>query len=274
MRKSIFLVLVSFTVILSACSGSAKKQKDTAERSGTILFENSAISQEIFNPAENGYRVVWEDNFDGNSLDLTKWNYRATGPRRIGYNSPSMVKVNDGHLHLMFDVRNDSVLGAMIGTQSTFMSRYGYYECRSKVQKCSGPWAAFWIQSTEISKGEDPAIYGAEIDIFEYFQNDEDRMTHCVHWAYGPNQKSVGQLVSTIEGLSNGFHTYGLEWTPEKYAFYIDGLKFHEITEGLSHIDEYMILSMEIPSSMEALENSCPPDTFVVDYVKVYASAE
>ncbi|HBX21688.1 MAG TPA: hypothetical protein DEF88_14705 [Porphyromonadaceae bacterium] len=61
-----------------------------------------------------------------------------------------------------------------------------------------------------------------------------------------------------------------LEWTPEKYIIYMDGLKFHERTDGLSHTDEYMILSMEIPATLENLKKACAPDTFIVDYVRVY----
>ena len=47
-------------------------------------------------------------------------------------------------------------------------------------------------------------------------------------------------------------------------------MKFHEQTVGLSHIEEYMILSMEIPEKLENLKMACAPDTFMVDYVKVY----
>ena len=127
MKKSFVLVFALSMMVFSACTGTAQKQKEAREKSSSMP-ENSAISQEIFIPAENVYQLAWEDNFDGTALDPAKWNYRATGPRRIGYNSPSMVKVKDGNLHLMFDVRNDSILGAMIGNLSTFMSGYGYYE--------------------------------------------------------------------------------------------------------------------------------------------------
>jgi hypothetical protein len=34
--------------------------------------------------------------------------------------------------------------------------------------------------------------------------------------------------------------------------------------------EEYMILSMELPSKPEELKNAVFPDVFVVDYVKVY----
>ncbi|SHF98531.1 Glycosyl hydrolases family 16 [Mariniphaga anaerophila] len=263
--KNTFAILALSTGLLFSCQVSEKKAKTESAP------KNTALSQEVFDPAASGYKLVWEDNFDGSELDTTKWKIRGTGPRRIGYNDPSMVSVSDGCLNLMYDIKKDSIMGSAVGTYETFNTTYGYFECRGQLQKGVGPWAAFWMQSPEISNGEDPAVYGAEIDIFEYFNGlGKDLMTHCVHWAYGPNQKSVGQQESTMEGLSEGFHTFSLEWTPEKYAFYIDGLKFHELNEGLSHIDQYMILSMEIPATLEGIKNACAPDTFKVDYVKVY----
>ncbi|MDX9755057.1 MAG: glycoside hydrolase family 16 protein, partial [bacterium] len=132
-------------------------------------------------------------------------------------------------------------------------------------------WAAFWIQSPKISEGEDPAVYGAEIDILEFFKKlGTDIVSHNVHWAYGPHQQTTRGMQSYLEGVSEGFHLFALEWTPEKYAFYIDGYKFYEVTQGLSHIEEYIILSMELPSDQDELKMAVFPDEFVVDYVKVY----
>lgn len=128
-----------------------------------------------------------------------------------------------------------------------------------------------WIQSTEISKGEDPAVYGAEIDIMEFFKKlGTDIVSHNVHWAYGPHQKTTHGMQSYREGVSDGFHTFALEWTPDKYVFFIDGYKYYEVTTGISHIEEYLILSMEIPSEMKEIKNMVLPDVFAVDYVKVY----
>ena len=258
-------LLIPLTILMFACQQSEKKADVKP------ALKNTAVSQKIFNPEKEGYKLYWEDDFNGEILDTAKWKVRGTGPRRIGYNSPSMVKVNDGKLLLMYDIKKDSILASAVGTHETFNTTYGYFECRARLQNCIGPWAAFWMQSPLISKGEDPAKYGTEIDIFEYFKElGDDHLTHCLHWAYGPNQQSSGQKRSELEGLAEGFHTFALEWTPEKYAFYIDGLKFHELKEGLSHIDEYLILSMEIPPTLEGIKNACAPDTFIVDYVKVY----
>ena len=77
-------------------------------------------------------------------------------------------------------------------------------------------------------------------------------------------------MQSYLPGVSDGFHTFALEWLPDKYVFYVDGLKFYEVTQGLSHIQEYLILSMEYPNKKEETAKTVFPDVFVVDYVRVY----
>ena len=207
------------------------------------------ISDKRFIPEKQGYKLFWEDQFDGDKLDPEKWAVRGVGPRAVGYVSPDAVKINNGFLELTAFVENDSVKTGAVGTQDRFMTKYGYFECRAQLHKSQGNWSAFWIQSTGIAKGEDPGKFGTEIDIFEYFKKQgENMISHNLHWAYGPNQKTIGGLLSRVEGVGEGFHTFALEWTPEKYAFFVDGYKYYEVTEAISHIEEYIILSMELPS--------------------------
>ncbi|MCO5237777.1 MAG: glycoside hydrolase family 16 protein [Chitinophagaceae bacterium] len=229
------------------------------------------LSNERYTPKKLGYKLVWKDDFKGNKLDPAKWAVRGVGPRGMAYVSEEAVKVENGYLKLYAMKKGDSLLSSAVGTQGLFMSKYGYYECRAQLQKSPGVWAAFWIQSTEIAKGEDPGVYGAEIDIFEFFKKlGPDIVSHNVHWAYGPHQQTTRGMQSYLKGVSEGFHTFGLEWTQEKYVFYIDGYKFYEVTKGISHIEEYMILSMEYPSKPEEIRHTVFPDVFIVDYVRVY----
>lgn len=233
--------------------------------------EQGPMSPTKHTPESMGYKLFWEDNFGGSELDTKKWAVRGIGARSVGYVTSEAVKVEDGHLKLLAYEQDDNIYISAVGTQGKFMTKYGYFECRAQLQKSTGVWAAFWIQSTGIAKGENPAIYGAEIDIMEFFKKlGTDIVSHNVHWAYGPNQRSTRGMQSYLEGVSEGFHTFALEWTPEKYAFFIDGYKFYEVNTGISHIEEYMILSMELPSKMEELKNAVFPDAFIVDYVKVY----
>lgn len=230
------------------------------------------ISDKRYTPADLGYELVWEDQFDGDTLDPKKWEVRGVGARGLGFVSPEAVRVEKGYLKLGAIKKEDGrILIGAVGTQGRFMSRYGYYECRAELQKSGGIWAAFWIQSAEIAKGEDPAIYGAEIDIMEFFKKlGTDIVSHNVHWAYGPHQQTTHGMQSHRKGVSEGFHTFAVEWTPEKYVFFVDGYKYYEVTIGISHIDEYLILSMEIPSELKELERAVFPEVFTVDYVKVY----
>jgi beta-glucanase (GH16 family) len=229
------------------------------------------MSPTRYTPADLGYELHWEDSFDGATLNTNKWEVRGVGPRALGYVSPEAVKVEDGYLKLKAFKKDERILLGAVGTQGRFMTRYGFFECRAQLQKSSGVWAAFWIQSPDISKGEDPAIYGAEIDIMECFRKlGTDIVSHNVHWAYGPRQQSTRGMQSYLKGVGEGFHTFALEWTPEKYVFFVDGYKFYEVTKGISKIEEYLILSMEIPSEEKDLKNMVLPDEFVVDYVRVY----
>lgn len=229
------------------------------------------MSQTRYTPADLGYELVWEDQFNGDTLDPKKWEVRGIGPRALGFVSPEAVKVEGGCLKLSALKKEDRILIGAIGTQNRFMTKYGFFECRAQLQKSPGVWSAFWIQSPDISKGEDPAIYGAEIDILECFKKlGPDIVSHNVHWAYGPNQKTTRGMQSYLKGVSEGFHDFALEWTPEKYVFFVDGYKFYEVTNGLSQIEEYLILSMEIPSKAEEIKDTIFPDAFIVDYVKVY----
>jgi hypothetical protein len=50
----------------------------------------------------------------------------------------------------------------------------------------------------------------------------------------------------------------------------VDGYKYHELTTAISHIDEYIILSMELPGTIEGLKDAVFPDVYIIDYVKVY----
>lgn len=77
-------------------------------------------------------------------------------------------------------------------------------------------------------------------------------------------------MQSYLKGAGEGFHNFALEWTPDKYIFYVDGYRFYEVTKGISHVDQYIILSMELPNEIKDLAKTKFPDVFVVDWVRVY----
>jgi beta-glucanase (GH16 family) len=130
--------------------------------SSGILF---AINLNSSMPDSN-YKLVWSDEFNGNELDSTKWNYRYLGKRKLGYNTEDSIKVSNGTLKIVAYKEGSRYCSGMISTQDRFESKYGYYEMRAKIPKAIGLQTEFWIQSPLYGKIiGDPANAGSEIDI-------------------------------------------------------------------------------------------------------------
>ena len=223
-------------------------------------------------PVGKEYKLVWSDEFNEKTLDLKKWDYRGLGPRRDAINAKETVTLDgQGHLRLTTKKQGEKYLTAMIGTQGKYEATFGYFECRVKLQTQIGHWSAFWLQSpTYGDPVGDVQKAGAEIDIFEYLRKEGDRVHHTVHWdGYGKHHKSKGKVVKA-RGWSEGWHTAGLLWTPEKYVFYIDGKETWHTKKGVSRRSEYIILSLEVGKWAGDIKKAELPDSFYVDYVRVY----
>ncbi|MHC4518887.1 MAG: glycoside hydrolase family 16 protein [Planctomycetota bacterium] len=228
-------------------------------------------------PVGREYELVWSDEFDGTVLDTSKWDYRGLGPRRDAINVEDTVALDGkGRLVLTTDRRGEEYHTAMIGTQGKFEATFGYFEVRVKLQEQTGHWSAFWLQSPSLGNPlGDPGRAGTEIDVFEYLRKDGDRVHHNLHWdGYSKeHHKHAGKTVE-VPGLGAGWHTVGLLWTESEYVFYVDGEETWRSSEGVSHRDEYIILSLEVGLWAGPIAEATLPDHLYVDYVRVYQKKE
>lgn len=159
------------------------------------------------------------------------------------------------------------------------MHKYGYYECRCKLQKHDGWWSAFWLQSPIIGCCLDPAVAGVEVDIMECFHPD-GRYVVNNHWSgYGPDHQHEGCGPGEgfrLEETPDGFHVFGVDWTPEGYTYYADGKEVLRLNKAVSHTEQFILISTECQGyrwshhHAPELTKACLPDEFVVDYVRVY----
>lgn len=222
----------------------------------------------------NAIELIWNDEFDSVYIDTLKWNFRAEGTTRYyGIVDRKAIEQNgDGYVYIKVieDKQNGKYLIGQLGTQKLFSYKYGYYECRAKVNNYYGAHIAFWLQSPYINQGGDPSIYGSEIDIFEYHRDTPNIVYHTIHWdGYGKNHKSTAHN-TYYPNITDGFHTFGLLWTPYEYTFFIDGIKTWSTVKAISHIDQYMILSTELNGWGGDPKLGEYPDQMTVDYVRVY----
>ena len=243
---------------------------------------------------------VFSDEFNGSSLDRSKWSHHcgeALTIRRGSYWDMDMAQVYDGALHIKTEYLKDGLNGkgagwytAGIDTSESYEQTYGYFECRCILPEGHGHWSAFWMLSDGMSSTKNGGIDGAEIDVMEsafwYDPLYRNSTAHTIHIdGYGEHHDSRNDGKWHISGDPyNEFHTYGVEWNENGYTFYIDG-KVTSKTNfgGASQVPEFMILSVEVGG-----ENGIPEDSwagpsietneggldfksdFVVDYVRAY----
>ena len=259
-RNSRYVVAVLFTVLCSTWAF-ADDSAETAATSG---------------PVPPGYKLVWADEFDGDVLDKNKWTHRGSGERRGGILSDENAFV-DGKGRLRIETRKvgDKYSTGMISTQKTFMIKYGYFEARIKFPVNPGQVAGFWLQSP-CNTGESgpPDTCGTEIDVVVFYRGREGgHATNAVHWGgYHENHKKENHRVIFNDG--GEWHTYGLLWTAKEYVYYRDGVEVWRTSTSVSHVPEYMILSVVTGGRSDVLDRVELPDRLMVDYVRVYSAAD
>ena len=222
-------------------------------------------------PDGQSWQLTWSDEFEGSAVDPSKWEVIGDSKRRDGF----WVKEDaylDGKGNLLLRTKKDGdryTCGA-VRTRGKFEHRYGYWVCRCEFPKQPGHWPAFWLMADGVNKVGDDGRDGTEIDIMEKPWRD-DRTTQNLHWdGYGKAHKSAG-LQFSVPGLNEGWHTFGLYWTPEEYVFYVDGMEsWRTSAGGVSQVPEFAKLTEEIGKWGGDIAQANLPDYFTVDYVRVY----
>ncbi|HAZ03396.1 MAG: hypothetical protein A2W90_00055 [Bacteroidetes bacterium GWF2_42_66] len=297
MKYTTGLLIFLFTLFVS----STQKEKISAEE-GTDL-QNDRLQTESSLPSNKKWRLVWNDEFDGNTLDTTKWSYRLNfwGKRHETLTEEGASLDGEGNLLLKVYEKDGNFYSSTLQTGSMyldnpsinkgkhpawpigkietpkFMHKYGYYEIRCKLPtKTSGWWPAFWIQSPCIGSTLNPLISGVEIDIMEYFKRD-GRTRSAVLWnGYGPHSQGGCSGDELRPGITEGYHTFGVDWGSDGlYVFYIDGKETWRFQGPVSGIEEFILVHTECAGYREGgpspeLQKDQLPDYFIVDYVRVF----
>lgn len=278
------------------------------EGTGTITGSTQAgetASCEVSVSAENapelqGKVLVFEDNFNGDTLDLTKWNnwcvdLKESGLFRYG-NSPDVAVhpdnayVSEGTLRLLgskeetvFDGVTSNYRSAMVQTRDKFEEKYGYVEAMVKIPNVPGSNPAVWTmpQADEANGGwlwGDADNFGAEIDILErpHPKGAPEHAglaekywitMHYDNYTYDPHEKFHAQ--PTIKDPYK-WHKFGMEWTPEYINFLLDGEVVATQENNVPNTPEIFILSYGLGGWIGTIADEYLPAEMEVDYVRWY----
>jgi len=241
------------------------------------------------------FRLVWQDEFDGDALDRTKWGGHgfADGEvhkRRDGYWCMEMARVEDGMLHIPSIYSEEGVAGGPAGyyslgidTRGRFTQKYGYFEARCKLPTGQGLWSAFWMYNDVVGSADSSPQKGTEVDIYEsaYWRESgckQNAVSSNLHYYEGGyagtlHSKNVGRFY--VKKPYETFHTYGVEWNEKEYIFYIDGVESGRSSfGGVCQSELWLLLSVEhqINGWAGDISKNKPEEMtdFVIDYVRVY----
>ncbi len=272
MRKARILLAAAVVVTTLAGGLAAASRNDTAD---------AAIGP-----------VVWSDEFNGPAgtpIDASKWKFDIGGngwgnnERQYYTNSTSNVE-QDGNGHLAITARRENpanydchygrceYTSGRILTAEKFSQTYGRFEARLKIPRGQGIWPAFWML------GGNSWPTTGEIDIMENVGYEPNTVHGTVHGPGYSGGEGIGGGRTLAEPLSNAFHNYAVEWSPNLIVWYLDGAEYFRITPSDLGGDRwvfdhnfFMILNVAVGGNWPGYPDASTqfPQTMLVDWVRV-----
>lgn len=267
--KKIISTAVALTMLVSTVIVPAEKQ---------IKAATSASDQ---------YKLVWSDEFVGDSLDTDIWTMQTGnwgwGNRELqNYTDrPENVKVENGNLVITIRKEVDEngeykeYTSGRLTSSGKASFRYGKIEARIKVPGERGMWPAFWMLGQNEPKGWP---YCGEIDILETW-NSYSFAQGTIHFENEINKPMRDTYIPGKTNLKDKtqWHVYGMNWTPKQIEFYVDDEVYFTINIDESymkemHNDYYLLLNCAVGGNLPGVgpDEKFEKSEMLVDYVRVY----
>lgn len=231
---------------------------------------SGAIAQAI-EGAPEGYKLVWQDDFNGTSLNEGAWNIEVSGTgggnQELQYYRRENVSVEDGNLVLTArreQFQGKSFTSGRINSNNKAAFRHGVMQAKIKFPKTTnGLWPAYWMMGDDIDRYGWPRC--GEMDIIEIghfnaisgsYAGWQDRyFSGTLHFgpdASNENHQQVSQEFSkekfeTMTPVQNDeYHIFTVIWDDEYIYMYYDLEKYTNakkrqamyFTQPVSYSDE------------------------------------
>ncbi len=233
------------------------------------LINKSSASTVLPYGKTGNWQLVFNDEFNGTSLDLNKWQPNWLGPSataitkpvnsdEVSCYDPNQVSVSGGNLVLTAVRRSCNgynFASGLVNSNKKFNFTYGYMEARVWLPAGEGMWPAFWANGQNWPED-------GEIDVLEAYGDDE--CTYHYHYAgCGEECNPGGETI--IKGATSGWHIYAAHWEPGSITWYYDGRKVWQYTSNIVSTKMYLIANLGLDS-----QNSAVPAVTKFDYIRVW----
>lgn len=245
---------------------------------------------------------IWDEQFNGSSIDTSKWNVREGSQDAQDYSTMRAQNVTVSGGRCTIAAKRESYTpssgtarpwtSGYIDTIGKFSQKYGRWEMRAilpvQPHATRGTWPSFWLRD---SSG------GGECDIFEacgsdnnhpeYYPARPSRWSSSVYQQTGVKTGSgyTSQVVSAhpeIDPSDGQFHLWAMEWTPSGMTFFVDNVQTFATTPAQAswvaagftaganiRIDLFMGSSW-LGHPDDASGPATSPCLFVIDHVRVW----
>ncbi len=205
--------------------------------------------------APEGYRLVWNEEFDGEGApDPAVWSHEAGFVRNNEYQwyQPDNAVCKDGVLVITGEkerVRNPNhdaastdwrrnrevaeYTSSSINTRGKKEFLYGRFEIRARIPTAGGAWPAIWTLGRSM-----PWPSNGEIDIMEYYRIDGvPHILANVAWGGGENLRRAvwdttthpySEFLRRDRNWGDKFHVWAMEWDARSIRLYLDGRLLNE----------------------------------------------
>jgi beta-glucanase (GH16 family) len=225
-----------------------------------------------------GWTLTFDDEFDGNSLDLTKWNpkdpWGRERNRELQAYTTNAFLVGGGELRIeakkseagtYYAGKTRHYTSGMMSTYGKFSQKYGRFEIRCRVPEGKGMWPAFWLLP-------EPLSWPPEIDVMEILGHEPNKIYTTVHWrdAEGKHQHHGAPWVGP--DFSADFHDFAVEWSPQRIVWFVDGVERFRSEKYIPNQKMYMLVNLAVGGDWPGSPNEATqfPTALEVKYVRAY----
>jgi beta-glucanase (GH16 family) len=278
MKKTILNLLTRAGIVLALASiiVSCKKDSNNQPKIPTADVSKTTEARAVT------WQLLWSDEFNGTSVDGTKWNLDNGNPNvnnEKEYYQSANATVTGGNL--VITAKNENVGGqpytsAKLNSSGKFSVTYGRIEARIKLPAFQGSWPAFWMLGNNIGTVGWPSC--GEIDIMEQV-NTNNTILGTMHWNGGSGHVQYG---SSTTATATDYHVYAVEWDSSSIRWYVDNTLYvtgniqNNINNtGAFQLPFYIILNMAVGGDLpgQTVNTGAMPASMLVDYVRVYKAS-
>jgi hypothetical protein len=245
------------------------------------------------------WRCTFADDFDGTSLDRTKWvpqTVFASGDYPLGafacyYDDPGNISVSGGALHLTAHnsppprACTDQVFGliptpysaGMVSTYHLFSQQYGRFEARFRTEATDKPGLqeSWWLWPDDREGILNSWPLAGEIDIVETYSQYPGLGVPYLHYTANDNGGPLPGLNTSWDCKAERgvYNTYTLVWTATSLESFVNGKSCLRNTSGnTAFMKKYILnLTQALGYGANAYTGTAPmPATMDVDYVRVW----